>query len=188
MTIHREPGAGLPERFEIVRGEVVPLVPTGDVHGIVETRVTRLLGNEAEDKGLGLVLGGEVGVVVELEPRTVRGADGAFYLQAQLPYETTPERYLLTPPALVVEVLSPNDRASEIQGKVLEYLTAGVRVVWVVDPATRSVAVYLFQATAGILRGDDRLCAPGVLDHLQTPVSWLFQGVAAGTQPPERQR
>ncbi|MHB2017785.1 MAG: Uma2 family endonuclease [Candidatus Xenobia bacterium] len=184
MTIQREPGIELPDRFEIVKGEIVPLMPTGDLHGIVEPRVTRMLGSEAEDAGLGLVLGGEVGVVVVQNPLTVRGADGAFYLQHQLPYKTTPERYLLTPPALVVEVLSPNDRASEVQGKILEYLAVGVLVVWVVDPATRSVQVYIPDGTTRILRGDQKLFAPGVLESLQTTVAWLFRSLPQSDQPP----
>lgn len=185
MTLHPVQGADAPQHFEIVRGEVVPLMPTGDLHGIVESRVIRLLGNEAEEAGLGIVLGGEVGVVVEHDPRTVREADAAFFLTDQLPYRTTSERYLLTPPALVVEVLSPNDRASDVHRKVLEYLEVGVQVVWVVDPATRSVAVFLEHASTGLLRGDDPLSAPGVLDELRTPVLWLFKELPGATQPPQ---
>ncbi len=180
MTIHRD----RLDRFDIVKGEIVPLMPTGDVHGLVETRVTRLLGNQAEDRGLGVVLGGEVGVVVERGPQTVRGVDAAFFLQRQLPYQTTSERYLLTPPALVVEVLSPNDRASEIQGKVLDYLGAGVAVVWLVDPATRTVQVCLPDGRTRILRGTDRLEAPGILEALDTSVEWLFRPLPQPPQPP----
>ncbi|HEY3997286.1 MAG TPA: Uma2 family endonuclease [Candidatus Xenobia bacterium] len=174
-----------PDRFEIVRGEILALSPTNAVHGQVETRITRLLGNEAEDAGLGLAFGGEVGVVVVHEPlRTVRGADAAFILQSQLPYDISSEGYLLTAPALVVEVLSPNDRASEVQEKVLEYLSAGVQVVWVVDPLSRSVAVYRKNGAGLLLREDDVLVAPGVLDNLKTKVSWLFHGLPHPSQPP----
>ena len=182
--IRNESDTGLPERFEIVRGEVVPLSPTGGKHGYVEQRIGRVLGHEGEDADLGTPFVGEVGVVVVRDPQTVRGADAAFLLKEQMPPEETPEGYLLTPPALVAEVLSPNDRASYVQAKVLEYLSAGVRVVWVVDPSTRSVAVYLKGATARILTGDETLIAPGVLDNLRTPEAWLFKGLPQSDQPP----
>ena len=48
-----------------------------------------------------------MGIVVDLQARTVRGADNAFALTSQLPLQTSPEGYLLTVPALIVEVLSP---------------------------------------------------------------------------------
>jgi hypothetical protein len=87
----------LPERFEIVDGEVVDLMPTGDVHGIVEGLVILTL-HAATRNGVGLPLAGGVGVVVKYQPRTVRGADAALLLASQLPYRDTPEGYLLTRP------------------------------------------------------------------------------------------
>ena len=88
----------------------------------------------------------------------------------------------------MVEVVSPNDTASEIDRKVLEYLTAGVRVVWIVYPATRSVTVHLSDRTARKLSGDDVLWASDILD-LTTRVSTLFDGLdafpeARPSQPP----
>jgi Uma2 family endonuclease len=89
----------------------------------------------------------------------------------------------------VVEVVSPNDRASEIQAKVLEYLNAGVLVVWVVDPATRTVNVHLPDGNARTLRPDDLLWAPGVFPELAVAVSVLFRGLdkfrpSPSPQPP----
>ena len=67
-----------------------------------------MLDQEGGDRGAGSALVGEVGIVVERSPQTVRGADAAFVLADQFPLERSKEGYLLTPPALVVEVLSPN--------------------------------------------------------------------------------
>lgn len=171
------------QRCELVRGELIRLSPTGGTHGTVESRVNRVLGSEGEDQGLGLAMAGEVGILVSEAPPTVRGADNVFLLTAQLPYLTTPEGYLKTPPALVAEVLSPNDRASEVFEKVLEYLGAGVRVVWVVDPHNRVVTVYQSGQEALVLRSADRLVAPGVLDSLQAKVERLFVGLPGAEQP-----
>jgi Uma2 family endonuclease len=45
-------------------------------------------------------------------------------------------------PDLVVEVLSPGNRAGEIKRKLRDYFLAGVRVVWVINPRTRACDVY----------------------------------------------
>jgi Uma2 family endonuclease len=68
--------------------------------------------------------------------------------------------YPEVPAELVVEILSPSNRRAEMDAKVNEYLAAGVRVVWVVDPLAYTVTVYhepdageLLDATA-IIRDD----------------------------------
>jgi Uma2 family endonuclease len=63
------------------------------------------------------------------------------------------------PPFLVVEVLSPDDRAEYMQEKIDEYLSFGIPYVWVVDPRTRRAYVYttngMQEAKDGILRTSD---------------------------------
>lgn len=70
--------------------------------------------------------------------------------------------------------MSPNDRASEVQAKVLEYLRAGVSIVWVVDPQTLTVTVYHRDGNAQVLQQADELVAPGVLENLCVTVRKLF--------------
>jgi Uma2 family endonuclease len=41
-----------------------------------------------------------------------------------------------------VEVLSPGDLAYEIDGKIEDYLSAGVRLIWVVNPKTRTLRIH----------------------------------------------
>jgi Uma2 family endonuclease len=47
-----------------------------------------------------------------------------------------------SPPDLAIEVLSPSDSPRQVLDKVGEYLAAGVRLVWVIDPAERRATVY----------------------------------------------
>lgn len=47
------------------------------------------------------------------------------------------QRIILTPPLLVVEVLSPDDRAAELQEKIDDYLSFGIPQIWVINPETR---------------------------------------------------
>jgi Uma2 family endonuclease len=53
-----------------------------------------------------------------------------------LPHEITP---ILEKPDLVIEVLSPDDEASEMLLKIADYLQAGIPHVWIVDPHKRTV-------------------------------------------------
>jgi Uma2 family endonuclease len=51
------------------------------------------------------------------------------------------ERFLTAPPVLVIEILSPDDRWSEVRGKVNDYRGFGVPHIWIVDPERREVWV-----------------------------------------------
>jgi len=69
------------------------------------------------------------------------------------------EQVFRTPPFLVVEILSRDDRASELQEKIDDYLNFGVRFVWVIDPRVRRGYVYTLEgsreAKDGVLRTID---------------------------------
>src|SRR5207248_1549779 len=91
---------------------------------------------------LGHVLSNDSCIVTERNPDTVRGADVAFYSYERVPRGPIPPGLLSVPPDLVFEVLSPNDRWSDVHVKVAEYLHAGVQAVCVLDDSTRSVHVF----------------------------------------------
>ncbi|GMU54309.1 MAG: hypothetical protein AMXMBFR33_34550 [Candidatus Xenobia bacterium] len=163
------------DRFEIVRGEVVALSPTGGTHGQVECNALLVLAGPVKAQRLGRLYVGEVGVVIEQDPLTVRGADVAFVHRDQGPVATSPEGYLLTPPALVVEVLSPNDRASEVEGKVQEYLQAGVQVVLLLDPQNLCATLARPNSTRLVLQANERLELPELLPDWSVAVGEFFE-------------
>ena len=51
------------------------------------------------------------------------------------------EQIITTPPLLCIEILSPEDRLTRVRERVADFLHMGVREVWLVDPATRSISV-----------------------------------------------
>src|SRR5437763_12700644 len=116
-------------------------------HGEICARTVRILGNRAEEGDLGRVLSNDTGVVTERGPDTVRGADVSFYSFARVPKGPLPDRYLDTPPDLVVEVLSPSDRWLKVLAKVAEYLDAGTTVVLVLDDQRRLAHLYRADGT-----------------------------------------
>ncbi len=131
---------------ELVRGEVIDMSRTPAEHGIVQFKIAWLLMNVVVPNKLGWVLG-ESGVVVESDPDTLRGPDVTFCSKRNFP--NRPKGYLKGVPVdLVVEVLSPNDRRADVREKIEEYISAGVPLVWLVDPDAETVMVY-----SGTMRG-----------------------------------
>ncbi len=80
-------------------------------------------------------------VYVARDPDTVRGADAIFISHERYAQKQSPS-YLDVAPELVVEILSPNDAWSKVTQKLREYFAIGVRLIWVADPATRTVFAY----------------------------------------------
>jgi Uma2 family endonuclease len=77
-------------------------------------------------------------------------------------------------PDLAVEILSPGNTAQEMDRKLLEYFDAGVRSVWHVDPAARTVRVFLAPDQAIVLGEDQEIDGAPVLPGLIIPVRSLF--------------
>jgi len=129
------------KRVELVRGVLVIREPTGFRHGAVSAALTTVLSQHVQAQRLGRVVAAETGFQLATDPDTVRAPNVAFVRRVRLP-DPEPAGYPALAPDLVVEVLSPGDRPGETLAKVGEWLTAGVRLVWVVDPARRLARVY----------------------------------------------
>ena len=87
---------------------------------------------------------------------------------------SVPAGFFPGPPDLAAEVLSPNDRASNVLAKVSDWLESGCRSVWVLDPETRTVAVYSSKAEMRMLRLSDTLTDDEVLPGFQVEVRKIF--------------
>jgi Uma2 family endonuclease len=116
----------------------------------------------------------EVTVILRRNPDRVVGPDAAFVMKRSLPTRTSRENYLETIPELVVEVRSKNDTLSQLRNKAHEYLRAGVQIVWVIDPATKSVIVYSDDESPQTLKESGVLTAKGVIPGFKVPVAELF--------------
>ena len=148
--------------------------PAGAIHGKIAMRTGRVIANFVDEKKLGEVYAAETGFTIAHDPDTVRAPDVAFVSRARIPEAGEPEGFWSIAPDLVVEVISPFDKASEVQDKVRDYLTAGVGLVWVVDPQTRTVTVYESLARARVLLEDDKLDGGEVLPGFELALADLF--------------
>lgn len=156
---------------ELVKGVIVTMPPPKAIHGIVQSEIASLLRNLVKPKRLGWIVT-ESGTIVGRDPDTVRGPDVAFYSITRQP--EVPPDYFEIAPDLAVEVLSPDDRRSRVRVKIAEYIAAGVRLVWLVDPETRTVLEY-----RGSLRGTeydeaDTLTGADVLPEFTCRVADFF--------------
>lgn len=159
------------ERAELIRGEIVEMVPPGAEHGRVAARLTMRLANYAECKRLGVVYG-ETGFRVARDPDTVRAPDVAFVRASRASKATA--GFFEGAPDLAIEVVSPNDSAAELFAKVQDWLGAGAATVWVVDPRTQTVSVYGPRGSAHVLSAADRLAGDDVLPGFDLPVAEIF--------------
>jgi Uma2 family endonuclease len=167
------PDPGYPE--ELVRGRIVPMSMPKPRHGQICSRVDRILGNHVEDRDLGQVLSNDTGVITQRGPDTVRGADVSYYSFARVPKGPLPNRYLDTPPDLIVEVLSPDDRWPKVLAKVAEYLEAGTTVVIVLDDQRRQAHVYRADGATQILGADDALSVAELFGEFAVRVGRFFE-------------
>lgn len=142
---------------ELVRGEVTTMSLPGGRHGRVAAKMLRLLGNYVETHALGETYAAETGFLIERDPDTVRGADVAFLGADKLPRITNPDKHIPFAPDLAVEVLSPNDRSDEVLEKVQEWLSARSRMVWVVDPRSRTITVHRAGSEPRVLTAEETI-------------------------------
>jgi len=153
--------------YELDNGRLLTMPPPGDVHGAVEGNLITALKIQGEQRGLGKARSGDVGVILWRNPDRLVGADALFIANGSLPIRHSPEGYLETIPDLVVEVRSKNDTLPAIQRKVDDYLTAGVKVVWVVDPAARTVTAHRRDVAPQVFLEDDTLTIEDVIPGFQ---------------------
>ena len=161
-------------RTELVKGELVRMAPTGHLHGFVELRIGKVLSIFVDERKLGRVLSGEVGLYTGRDPDTVRGADVAFISNERLA-QVQSHSYLDVAPELIVEVLSPDDRWYDVNDKLAEYFNIGVRIVWIADPQHRQVRVCRSLTEMEILSVDDTLSGGEALPGFNVVVAELFE-------------
>ncbi|MDR7523678.1 MAG: Uma2 family endonuclease [Armatimonadota bacterium] len=155
-------------KAELVGGQVIELVPPGVHHGVLALAMGRRLHEYVAEGGLGVVMV-EAGFVLSRDPPTVRVPDVAVVLRERVP-SPLPAGFFPGAPDLAVEVLSPDERPTEIAAKVADYLRAGAQAVWVLDPEDRTMTVHTRQSAVTysrteVLRGAPPL--PGLELRLQ---------------------
>ncbi len=161
-------------RRELVSGEIKVMSPTGFEHGEVISTLDGLLRVFVRQHDLGKLSVGDPGFVLARDPDTVRAPDLAFIRKERLATNPAGPTFWTGAPDLAVEVMSPNDTVHEVHEKAKAWLVAGVELVWVVNPAWRTVTVYRSANNIKTLTEDDDLDGQGVLPGFRCRVGDLF--------------
>jgi Uma2 family endonuclease len=163
-------------RTELVRGRVVREPPAGFEHGFLGAEIGALLHRFVREQHLGIVVTAETGFVLSDDPPTVRAPDAAFVAAQRLPVGTTGIKgFARLAPDLAVEVLSPSNSARQVRAKVRDYLAAGTRLVWVLDPDVPAVRIYRAGGSVALRRVGGVVDGEDVLPGFRAAVADLFR-------------
>lgn len=157
------------EGYEFIEGELVPMTTGAKRHGEIGVNVIRYLYSPVVENKIGqlyLLTSFKVGNSV-LKP------DLAFVSTPRLS-EDKDKGYPI-PPDLAIEVVSPIDIQYRVIRKVLTYLDAGTRCVWVVEPTLKTVTVYKSETDIKTLTREDTLTGDDVVPGFSCPVELLFE-------------
>jgi Uma2 family endonuclease len=151
-------------KYELVDGRLVER-NMSRVSSWVEGEIHHVLTGFARKGELGWVWTSSMGYVCFPDsPKKVRFPDVSFVRKIRLPDAlATDGGYVYLPPDLAVEVVSPNDTAFGVEEKVVEYLGAGVPLVWVILPEPRTAYVYRADGSVTRLREYDELTGEDIL-------------------------
>ena len=163
-------------RYELVDGRLVRMSPTGGRHGRIVMALLRAIDGFVEENNLGAVFPPETGFWISTagEPDTVLAPDIAF-VRRDRELESGIEGYPRLAPDLIVEVASPSQGPAEMAVKAQRWLQAGVRLAWIVLPATQVVEVWRDGELDRVLGPEASLSGEDVLQGFLYPVEQLFR-------------
>jgi len=150
------------------------MAPSGSEHVGIIIEISTPLHQFVKAHGLGRVLGTEGGFIISRKPDTVRAPDVAFISADRIPGGRLPKGFFPGAPDLAVEVMSPSDTAEELDEKVQDWLAAGTRLVWVVNPKSKTVAVYDSPSASRILHIEETLDGGELLPGFALPLRQIF--------------
>lgn len=169
----RADGSG--QHVELVRGELVMMTPAGHLHGRVAANIAAALHSFVRRTATGETYAAETGFVLSRHPDTVRAPDAAFVTLDRSVAQVRSEGFFDGAPDLAVEVISPNEPDEAVHAKVLDYLRAGTRLVWIVYPSTRTVTVYRSLTDIRVVTADGTLDGHDVLPGFALAVEDVFR-------------
>ncbi|MBC8235146.1 Uma2 family endonuclease [bacterium] len=158
------------ESYEYAKGELVPMSNPTMEHGAISSNIHFLLNFHVRQRKSGKIYIAETTFQIG---GSGRKPDVAFVSNARIPEEA--RQASLIPPDLAIEVVSPTDKVYDVLEKVLEYLDAGVQMVWVIEPILKTVTVYRSQSDIKILTFSDTLTGEEVVEDFQCNVAEIFE-------------
>ena len=159
---------------ELVRGRLVVREPPGTHHGKLASRLNVRVGAFVEAHRLGEAFGQDTGFKIASNPDTVRAPDLAFLGHERLAHVAR-RGYAAVAPDLIAEILSPDDRPGEVRAKIAEWLSAGVRLAWELDPDRQIAWVHRPDGTSSLIDAAGALDGEVVLPGFRCELKDLYR-------------
>lgn len=161
-------------RGELVEGELKETMPTSILHGIIAGRIAIILGVFVLQNKLGEVLTAETGFRLFVDRKTVRVPDVSFLSNEKLAEIKNVHKFYDGTPDLAVEVISLSETYNDVQGKLEDYLSAGVKMVWIIRPENKTVTTYRTLSDFRMLHEHEELNGEDVLPNFKCNLSDIF--------------
>jgi len=162
------------QKCELIDGEIIFLAPGGFEHSGVTGNAYFQLRLFVESRGLGRVFTNEFGIHTRLRPARTRGMDVAFISYQRVPKGKLPTGFARVPPELIVEVLGEDFGWADMKVKIAEYQEMGVDMVWVADPARRTVTQFPLGLAPVEIGPDERIDGGKILPGFAIPIARFF--------------
>ena len=159
---------------EVDEGRWVPVTRNTWRHGKVLINAAFLLRLYAKEHEGWSVSGGDPGTKLQRDPDVLRGPDVGIVRVEREPRGKGADGWLEGAPDVVVEVAGDTQSHSELARKAIQYMSAGAKMVWVLDPDAERIVVYVPPDHVRVLGGDDTLDAGDALPVFTCRVADFF--------------
>lgn len=150
------------------------MAPAGFEHGSIGSELLMRLRQFVKANDLGVVVGADTGFVLARDPDLVRSPDVAFVTKHRVA-QATIKAFFPGAPDLAVEVLSPSDTIYELGEKIDDFFAAGTRMVWVINPKSKTAGVHRPGLSVEVLHVNDQLSGLDVVPGFECRVGDLFE-------------
>lgn len=160
--------------YELIEGELREVSPSFGHSSQIAALFVATIHPFVRAHKLGYVTSEAGGYILSRNPDTVLAPDCGFIRKSLLPSGLPTNEYIPFPPDLAVEVMSISDRKRDLDRKAHRYLDSGTRMVWLVQPASRSVTIYRQNLEPIEIRENGMLEGFDVLPGFSMPVADVF--------------
>lgn len=159
---------------ELVRGRLLVMEPPSTEHGRVQATLMFIITGFVRANHLGLIFGQDTGFKIGSNPDTVRGPDVAF-ATVERAGVIPPRGFAEFAPDLIAEILSPSNRPGIMLVRIGDFLRAGTRLVWVIDPRRGEAHVHRADGSVAVISADGWLDGEDVLPGFRCPLGDVLQ-------------